>query len=82
MYPKLEIESKVTSNLTDFFQLLKEVEDLAIALALKIEDINNFKLEIGTEKISISPAREGYVDIKEFSKKLYSEISKTLVNTE
>ena len=42
----------VTSNITEFFQLLKEVEDLAIALALKIEDINNFKLEIGTEKMA------------------------------
>ena len=72
----------VTSNITEFLQLLKEVEDLADALAAKIEAIDDFKLEINTENISISPARERYVDIEEFSKKLYSEISKTLVNTE
>ena len=43
----------VTSNITEFLRLLKETEDLADALAAKIEAINSFKLEIGTEKMAI-----------------------------
>lgn len=76
------INATVTSNVEELQKLLSEATKLAENLNNKLKAISNFKLEIGTEKIDACPAREGYVDIKEFSKKLYSEIFKTLVNTE